>query len=101
MFAMAALGGGEILGAILMGFIVDRIGPKKASLVNVVFVIIQTAIVIVYISYGEYNILAYVMTFMWGVQDSSISIHLDAILGFQFDTNKEPFSIDAMLEAIS
>jgi hypothetical protein len=41
------------------------------------------------------------MTFAWGVQDSSISIHLDSILGFEFTSNKEPFSIDVLLESIS
>ena len=41
------------------------------------------------------------MTFFWGVQDSSVSIHLDSILGFEFTSNKEPFAIDAMVESIS
>jgi hypothetical protein len=41
------------------------------------------------------------MTFAWGVQDSSINIHLDSILGFEFTSNKEPFSIDILLEAFS
>jgi hypothetical protein len=49
----------------------------------------------------EYSFLAFIMTFAWGVQDSSISIHLDSILGFEFTSNKEPFSIDVLLESIS
>jgi hypothetical protein len=41
------------------------------------------------------------MAFLWGVQDSSISIHLDAILGFEFESNKEPFSCDVLIESIT
>jgi hypothetical protein len=49
----------------------------------------------------EYSFLAFIMTFAWGVQDSSINIHLDSILGFEFISNKEPFSIDILLESAS
>ena len=41
------------------------------------------------------------MTFFWGLQDSAMSIHLDSILGFEFTSNKEPFSIDVLLESIT
>jgi hypothetical protein len=57
--------------------------------------------VVVYIYIDQYSFLAFVMTFVWGVQDSSISIHLDSILGFEFTSNKEPFSIDVLMESIS
>jgi MFS family permease len=40
MFAMTALGVGEIVGAIIMGILVDKIGSKKSSLVNVGLVFI-------------------------------------------------------------
>ena len=40
MFAMTALGVGEIFGAIMMGYFVDKIGSKKSSLINVVLVLI-------------------------------------------------------------
>ena len=41
------------------------------------------------------------MAVAWGISDSAVSIHLDAILGFEFESNKEPFAIDVMLESIS
>jgi MFS family permease len=40
MFAMTALGVGEIIGAIIMGYFVDKIGSKKCSLINVGLVFI-------------------------------------------------------------
>lgn len=48
----------------------------------------------------SYNYFAYAMTFMWGFQDSAISVHLNTILGFEFDGNSEPFSLDCLIEAL-
>ena len=93
MMTMCGLGLGEIVGGILMGIIVDKIGAKKSSLINSILILIQTILVCAYIEIDNYSFLAYVMTFAWGVQDSSVSIHLDAILGFEFESNKEPFAI--------
>lgn len=90
---MCGLGVGEIVGGIGMGIIVDKIGAKKSSLINSLLILIQTVLVCIYIEIDNYSFLAYAMTFAWGVQDSSVSIHLDAILGFEFESNKEPFAI--------
>ena len=84
MLAMVALGVGEIFGALSMGVIVDRFGPKKACLVNVFLIVSQTVLVIRFMLRNEYSYLAFFVTFVWGVQDSSISIHLDAILAGEF-----------------
>lgn len=40
------------------------------------------------------------MTFLWGFQDSSCSIHLDAILGYEFTNNTEPFAVDVLVESV-
>ena len=52
MFAMVSLGLGEIFGGIVMGIIVDKIGAKRSSLINVLLVMAQTAAVLVYIIRG-------------------------------------------------
>ncbi|CDW79190.1 major facilitator superfamily protein [Stylonychia lemnae] len=101
MLAMVSLGVGEIVGAIGMGMIVDKIGSKKSCWVNIFLVILQTLAVLLFLYIDEYNWIAFMMTFLWGVQDSSISIHLDAILGFEFETNKEPFACDILMESIT
>lgn len=77
MLAMTALGVGEIIGAIAMGLIIDKIGPKYSSLVNLPLVVIQTGVVIAYIIIDRYSYFAFIMTFVWGLQDSSVNIHLD------------------------
>jgi len=101
MFAMVTLGAGEIVGAIGMGFIVDHIGAKKSCFINVILIILPTLCILAFIQVNEFNWMAYLMAFLWGLQDSSISIHLDAILGFEFESNKEPFSCDVLVESIT
>lgn len=100
MMTMVALGFGEIIGANVQGRIVDRLGTKKTCLLNVGLVLISTMLVLNYLYVNRFTKFAFVMTFMWGYQDSSVSIHLNSILGFEFEGNSEPFSIDALIEAI-
>ena len=66
MLAMVALGFGEIAGAATLGKVIDKIGSKKTSLVNVVLVLIATIFVLNFLYLGRYSVFAYVMTFLWG-----------------------------------
>lgn len=100
MLAMIALGVGEIVGSYLMGRFVDKLGPKNSSFVNMVLIFVASATVVYYVHRNYYGFLAYFMAFMWGLQDSSVSIHLNSILGFEFDGSSAPFSIDTLIEAI-
>lgn len=67
MLAMVSLGAGEIVGAIAMGYFVDKVGPKKGTFINVTLIILQTVIVVLYINMDQYSWLAFVMTFAWGL----------------------------------
>jgi hypothetical protein len=100
MFSMVSLGVGEIVGAIFMGILVEHINLKKCSYINTGLVWLATLVAIYVIKSNEYSWITFLMTFLWGFQDACISIHLDAILAFQFDSNYEPFAIDVMLEAL-
>lgn len=66
MFAMVALGVGEMVGGLFIGYIIDHFGNRKAAMANVVLILIQTAVVITYIVIYEYSWLAFLMTFLWG-----------------------------------
>eukprot|EP00347_Sterkiella_histriomuscorum_P001726 403370919 len=100
MITMVALGFGEIIGANVQGKIVDKIGTKPTCIINVILILMSTIFVMNYLYVNKYTPFAFVMTFMWGFQDSAVSIHLNSILGFEFEGNSEPFSIDALIEAI-
>lgn len=63
---MTALGIGEILGGLFIGYIVDKFGNLRAGIANIIVVIISSAVAISYVAIGEYGWLAYFMTFTWG-----------------------------------
>lgn len=49
MFAMVAFGVGEIIGGLAIGQVVDRLGSKFASLVNMAMVLSTVLLTIVYL----------------------------------------------------
>lgn len=63
-------------------------------------IIIQTVFTLVYLYIDTYNWFAFVMTFMWGFQDSANNTHTSEMLGFEFDSNSEPYSIDNLVESV-
>eukprot|EP00349_Pseudokeronopsis_sp_Brazil_P009169 CAMPEP_0202961908 /NCGR_PEP_ID=MMETSP1396-20130829/6006_1 /ASSEMBLY_ACC=CAM_ASM_000872 /TAXON_ID= /ORGANISM="Pseudokeronopsis sp., Strain Brazil" /LENGTH=204 /DNA_ID=CAMNT_0049682117 /DNA_START=859 /DNA_END=1473 /DNA_ORIENTATION=+ len=101
MMAMMTLGVGEVLGGIVMGYLVDKYGSKNTTYINIFNTMMASALVGLYLYQDSYSYLAYIMTFYWGLQDSCISIHIDSILGFEFQTTKEPFSVDSFMEALT
>jgi sugar phosphate permease len=46
---MIAFGVGEVLGCFFIGFVIDKIGSKKSSWVNVGICIIMTVVTIIYV----------------------------------------------------
>lgn len=66
MLAMVSLGMGEIIGGLTMGFIVDRIGSRKTTLINVILIFFSVMIVLSFIVINKYGALAFIMTFVWG-----------------------------------
>ena len=90
---MIGFGVGEILGCFFIGFVVDKFGSRKAAWVNVGICLIMTAVTLVFLILNKYNASAYVMTFLWGIEDSATNTHLQEMMGFEFDNNSEPFSV--------
>jgi MFS family permease len=73
MLAMVLFGFGEILGCFYIGYIVDRFGSRTASVCNVINVSLMIGITIAFIIVFEFNYLAWIMCFMWGITDSAIN----------------------------
>jgi hypothetical protein len=40
------------------------------------------------------------MTFLWGFQDSGLNTHTYQMLGFEFGSGSEPFSVFNLIQAI-
>jgi hypothetical protein len=74
---------------------------RIASVFNILFVALATALTIIFLVYEDYNWFTFVMAFMWGVEDGSVNTHALEMLGFEFDDNTDPFAIFSMFEAFA
>ena len=102
MLAMVGFGFGEIFGGFFIGYIVDRFGSKVAILFNLLIIIVMFGFTIAFIHVWEFNWLAWVMCFMWGIQDSAVNTQLQEMLGFEFDNaSSEPFSIYNIFQCLA
>ena len=91
---MVALGVGEMVGGLFIGLIIDHFGNRMAAVANIVLISIQTFLTLYYIIVYEYSWVAFVMTFVWGFADSANCTHTSEMLGFEFESNSRPYSID-------
>ena len=93
LYAMIPLGFGEIIGAPLMGEVRDKFGYHTTLKVILAVTVIAFALLFVTIVTYTFNPLIFVMTFVWGFQDSSVSTFSNCILAFEFDSKVAPFSV--------
>ncbi|CDW71070.1 major facilitator superfamily protein [Stylonychia lemnae] len=100
LFAMVALGVGEVVGSQLVGQIVDKVNSKVAVIFNLVVLVLMLIVTFIYLIIYEFSWLAFVMTFLWGVQDAAVNTHCMEMLGFEFDDNSEAFAVFAMFQGI-
>ena len=66
MLAMLVFGIGEVLGSFFIGQIIDSQGSKLVSIINMVLIVVMTFITLAFLGINQFNLLAFVMTLMWG-----------------------------------
>lgn len=66
MLAMTFFGLGEVFGSFFIGFVIDRKGSKKATLVILFILVIVGGITFAFIGIWKFNAIAYIMCFAWG-----------------------------------
>ena len=98
---MAVFGAGEILGGLMHGLIIDRIGSKKTVLINIVILILMAIITIISIHSMKYNYLTIIMCLMWGYQDSTVNVFLNQVLGYEFENNTDPYAVFQMWQGFT
>ncbi len=101
MLAMVFFGAGEVIGCFFIGQIVDRLGSRAATVSICVTQLVMGAITLSYIIIYEYGVLAYLLCFMWGFQDSAVNAHIQGILGFEFDNPDVAYSVLNSMMAIT
>ena len=73
MMAMVVFGIGEIIGCFLIGYIVDKYGSRVASFMNTALILSAIVTTLFFLHNEEFGNLAYLMAFIWGVQDSGVN----------------------------
>ena len=70
---MSVFGVGEVVGSFFIGFIVDMFGSKAGCLVKIGTLITTLIFFNEFLIINDYNILTYLSSFMWGVQDGAVN----------------------------
>ena len=100
LYALSVLGVGEMVGSLLMGQIVDKLTNKLGCITNMINVILVWLISFEMIRVEEPGFIVYLFTFAWGFMDGAVNTHTTQILGFEFDTAQDPFSVFTFVQAL-
>ena len=100
LLALSVLGVGEMVGSLIMSQIVDRISNRAGVVTNIINVLIVWIFSFLMIRENKNGILIYTFTFSWGLMDGAINTHTQQMLGFEFDTSQDPFSVFTSVQAI-
>lgn len=101
LIAMISFGFGEVAGGVLQGWFIDTFSSKRASILNLVIIIIMIAVSIGSIASARYDFVTFFMTFMWGLQDGTINTHVYQVLGSEFETHSEPFGVFNFVQGLA
>ena len=88
---MITLGFGQMFGGLLMGLLIDKIGAKRTSIVNVSLLSLTILLSILVIYQKSYNVVTFTCCFFWGLSDGALNIHSFSVLGSEFDSSELPF----------
>lgn len=71
---MVPLGVGEFVGALTEGYIIDKLGNRTASIINIVLIAATTALVCWNILHLTFGIQSFIMCGFWGMLDAAINV---------------------------
>jgi predicted MFS family arabinose efflux permease len=99
---MAMLGLGEMIGGYVVGQLRDKFGNASAISAQITLTFLAITSVMTFNRLENFSLnLAYLMCFLWGLQDSGINCLLRSILGFEFDSNLLPFSVFSVSQSLT
>ena len=77
LFGMVFFGVGEVVGGLFVGILIDFIGSRRTTILNLVILAITILVTLQKLANLEYNWFTYAMCFAWGFQDAAINIHVN------------------------
>ena len=101
LYAISMLGVGEMVGGLLMGQVVDKLGSRIGVIINVLTIIFACSVTFWEIASNKYSWVTFLYTFAWGFSDGAINTHSNQMMGFEFETSSDPFSIFNSVQAVA
>ena len=98
---MIFLGIGETISGLTMGRFIDKFGSRWACYLNLLVLLATILVSIVNIKHAEYGYMSYITCFFWGFQDGIVATHCFQILGYEFDTQSDPFGVFEIGQGVS
>ena len=92
---------GDMIGAVVQGQVVDRLGSRIGCVVNVLTIIIASGVSFFQIHDNHYNWITFLMTFARGFSDGCVNTHSNQMMGFEFATSSDPFSIFNTVQSVA
>ena len=89
------LGGVGVIGPIR-----DKLGNRVAICALLVLTSAGLATVYVFNQQNKYGFSAYLMCFLWGLQDAGVNCLMNCILGFEFESKSIPFSVFKFVQSL-
>jgi MFS family permease len=83
-----------------MGLLIDRIGSKKTTFINVALLTGTTILSLVVIYQVNYNYITFICCFFWGLSDGALNIHSFQVLGSEFESTDLPFICLCLMQGI-
>lgn len=101
LLAFVCFGVGQSISGIMMGKVIDYSNSKKACLLNIAFMVLTFGVSVRNLTQLKFGAMSYVTCLVWGLQDGVVNTHCFQMLGFEFDTQSDPFSIFALVQGVS
>lgn len=101
LFAFIFFGIGQALSGLAMGKLIDITSSKQACIYNVFVMLLVTAASIFNLQRLEFSWLSCLTLFIWGFQDGMVNTHSFQMLGFEFETQSDPFAIFTLVQGIA
>ena len=73
---MVAFGVGEVVGGLIHGLVIDRVGSKNTVFINIVIVIIMSITASLNVLILDFGFASVLMCFTWGYNDGSLNTFL-------------------------
>jgi len=97
---MIVFGIGEVLGAILIGKLIEKTNNKSSVFWVTILVMITCVTTAFQHSRQTYDFVWFGVTFLWGLCDSTINTTINSICGIEFGSKIEPFAITKFVQAV-